>query len=168
MEGVVRSGGEAVALTWNGSGEPLGRAPEGARRMRIDRLAATGCAIFLGVARRLTGASLQSLLQWLARRLECRPRYLVPAVPFLALPIARAAGTAFRPTLVLGVWSAVAMAILVAVDPQAPVGSDAIAARPDRPRLLGELPGRRASLALVLLAVGAPLLAALREARPTR
>jgi hypothetical protein len=50
------------------------------------------------------------------------PRYLVPALPFLALPLALAAGRFFRTTAVLTGLSVVLLFVATAVDPQCPLG----------------------------------------------
>ncbi len=48
------------------------------------------------------------------------PRYLVPAIPFLALPLAAAFGRFFRTTSILAAFSIATMLLVTAVDPQAP------------------------------------------------
>jgi len=66
------------------------------------------------------------------------PRYLVPALPFLALPLAPAFARAGKTTAALAVLSAAAMLAFTAVDAQPSVGSSPIAERPDRSRLWRE------------------------------
>jgi len=66
------------------------------------------------------------------------PRYLIPALPFLALPLTVAFERYFKTTLVLAVLSAATMACFTAVDVQSPVGSASIARHPGRPSLLRE------------------------------
>ena len=45
------------------------------------------------------------------------PRFLVPAIPFLALPLGMALGRRLLPTLVLGLASVVVMAVATATNP---------------------------------------------------
>jgi hypothetical protein len=60
------------------------------------------------------------------------PRYLVPVIPLLALPIAIVAQRWTGLVVVLGLFSISSMALFTAVDPQPPVGTSPIASRPDR------------------------------------
>jgi hypothetical protein len=60
------------------------------------------------------------------------PRYLVPVLPLLALPIAIVARRMRRLVLALGLVSIASMTLFTAVDPQPPVGTSPIADRPDR------------------------------------
>jgi len=66
------------------------------------------------------------------------PRYLIPALPFLALPLVVSFGRYFRTTLVLAVLSALTMACFAAVDVQSPVGVAPIARNSSRSTLLRE------------------------------
>jgi len=63
------------------------------------------------------------------------PRYLVPVLPLLALPIATVARGMRGPVMALGLISVVIMTLFTVVDPQPPVGVSPIASRPDRSRL---------------------------------
>jgi hypothetical protein len=60
------------------------------------------------------------------------PRYLGPAMPFLALPIVFAYRQQPRVTLALAAISTATMFVITAVDPQAPVGISSVATAPGR------------------------------------
>lgn len=60
------------------------------------------------------------------------PRYLGPAMPFLALPIVFAYRQMGRVTLALAAISTATMFVITAVDPQAPVGISPVASAPGR------------------------------------
>jgi hypothetical protein len=60
------------------------------------------------------------------------PRYLGPAMPFLALPIVLAYRQLPRVTVVLAAVSAATMLVITAVDAQAPVGISSVATAPGR------------------------------------
>jgi hypothetical protein len=60
------------------------------------------------------------------------PRYLVPAVPFLSLPIVLTLRKLYKTTLVLGFVSVAIGFLVTAVDPQAPVGSRQFGVLPDK------------------------------------
>jgi len=66
------------------------------------------------------------------------PRYLVPALPFVALPLALAFRRYFRTTLLLAAFSALTMACFTAVDVKSPVGLAAVARHPGRSTMLRE------------------------------
>jgi hypothetical protein len=61
------------------------------------------------------------------------PRYLVPAIPFLALPLVFAFQRFFRTTAVATVLSLALMAVTTAVDPQCPLGEPGFASVIGRP-----------------------------------
>jgi hypothetical protein len=60
------------------------------------------------------------------------PRYLVPVLPLLALPIAIVAQRMRGLVVALGLVSIASMTLFTAVDAQPPVGTSPIASRPDR------------------------------------
>ncbi len=62
------------------------------------------------------------------------PRYLVPAVPFLALPLTYSFGRFFKTACVLAILSLAINLIVTAVDPQAPVGNAGNAMVENRPQ----------------------------------
>ncbi len=62
------------------------------------------------------------------------PRYLSPAVPFLALPLVAAFVRYFKTTCALAAASVAVQLLVTAVDPQSPVGVAPLATIPDRPR----------------------------------
>jgi hypothetical protein len=62
------------------------------------------------------------------------PRYLSPAVPFLALPLVAAFARYFKTTCALAAASVAVQLLITAVDPQSPVGVAPLAMIPDRPR----------------------------------
>jgi hypothetical protein len=66
------------------------------------------------------------------------PRFLIPALPFLALGVTYGFVRAFKTTLILTTLSAVTMACFVTVDPQSPVGVGFLARNPGRATLLRE------------------------------
>jgi hypothetical protein len=66
------------------------------------------------------------------------PRYLIPALPFLALPLTLGFQRYFRTTSALAIVSALTMLCFTAVDVQSPVGTSSIARIPGRPTLLRE------------------------------
>jgi hypothetical protein len=61
------------------------------------------------------------------------PRYLVPAIPFLALPLVFAFQRFFRTTAVAAVLSLGLMVVTTAVDPQCPLGEPGFASVTGRP-----------------------------------
>jgi hypothetical protein len=91
------------------------------------------------------------------------PRYLIPALPFLALPMTVGFGRYFRTTLVLATLSALTMLCFTAVDVQSPVGSASIARFPDREVALRE-PLTEYALPILLTGKAWPILEAQIEA----
>jgi hypothetical protein len=62
----------------------------------------------------------------------CGPRFLIPAVPFLALPVAWALGRYFKAVTALAILSVAVMGLFTVVDPQSPVGVASIAGVPGK------------------------------------
>lgn len=90
------------------------------------------------------------------------PRYLIPAIPFLALPLVR--GFQLRPVLTgtLGALSATMMLLVTATDPQSPAGASASASMPSRPLWL-QSPITDYALPIFLEGRAAPILRDLQE-----
>lgn len=91
------------------------------------------------------------------------PRYLGPALPFVALSLIPAFARLPRTAAVLGGLSAAATLLLTAVDVQPPVGSSAIADWPGRPQWLRD-PIHEFALPVFLTDAPRPLLEARRRA----
>jgi hypothetical protein len=91
------------------------------------------------------------------------PRYLAPALPFLALPLVVAFRRRPRTTAALAALSIVLQGLATAVDPQPPVGAASFASVPGRPTWRQDPLGDYA-LPLFLTGRAGPLLAARPEA----
>lgn len=87
------------------------------------------------------------------------PRYLVPALPFLALPLAPAFRRWPRTVATLAVVSILVQGLVTAVDPQSPVGSSSFASAPGR-AAWRQNPLGDYLLPLFLTGAAAPLVAA--------
>jgi hypothetical protein len=86
------------------------------------------------------------------------PRYLGPAVPFLALPIVLVYRRLPRGTVTLAALSTVIMFVITAVDAQAPIGISSVATAPGRPQWTYS-PVTEYELPLLLGGSATPLLA---------
>ncbi len=85
------------------------------------------------------------------------PRYLGPAMPFLALPIVLAYRQLPRATLALAALSTATMFVITSVDAQAPVGISSVASAPGRAQWTYN-PVTEYELPLMLTGRAAPLL----------
>lgn len=92
------------------------------------------------------------------------PRYLIPALPFVALPLTQGFRRWPRSTAALALLSGAIMTLFTAVDAQPPVGASPIAERPGRPLLLRDPLGEYA-LPIFLTGRAGPILEAQRGAQ---
>jgi hypothetical protein len=95
------------------------------------------------------------------------PRYLGPAIPFLALPVTYGFIRFFRTTAALAIVSVLVMGLLTVVDPQPPVGIATIASFPGRATWLRS-PVTEYALPLFVTGRAAPILDAQLESRVQR
>lgn len=65
---------------------------------------------------------------------SCGPRYLIPALPFLALPMVLGWAHFPKITAVLAIFSVAVHGLFTAVDAESPVGTGSLACRYDRPQ----------------------------------